>query len=217
MNVEGTLDLIDEVLENGSNIPFSSKIAVDVDAIRTYVKDIRLELPVEIEKAQEIVEHYNSIIKKASTEASVTTSTAQKQADEIVGAAKEKAKGIIENAEANANAKLAAAAEQARKMIEATEVAHLAQEYADRVRSQATEESATIIKNATEEGNAIVQDATNKAESVKQNANEWSANIRLATTRFVGEIMKNSDDVLSANIAEIRKARQSLQSAADRD
>ena len=126
MNVQGTLDLIEEVLDNGSNIPFSSKIAVDVDAIRTYVKDIRLELPVEIEKAQEIVEHYNSIIKKASTEASVTTSTAQKQADEIVAAAKEKAKGILENAEANANAKLAATAEQARKMIEATEVAHLA-------------------------------------------------------------------------------------------
>lgn len=217
MNVQGTLDLIEEVLDNGSNIPFSSKIAVDVDAIRTYVKDIRLELPVEIEKAQEIVEHYNSIIKKASTEASVATSTAQKQADEIVGAAKEKAKGILENAEANANAKLAASAEQARKMIEATEVAHLAQEYADRVRSQATEESETIIKNAKEEGNAIVQDAANKAEAVKQSANEWSANIRVATTRFVGDIMKNSDDVLSANIAEIRKARQSLQSAIDRD
>lgn len=217
MNVQGTLDLIEEVLDNGSNIPFSSKIAVDVDAIRTYVKDIRLELPVEIEKAQEIVEHYNSIIKKASTEASVATSTAQKQADEIVNAAKEKANGIIENADANSNAKLAATAEQARKMIESTEIARLAQEYADRVRSQATEEAEAIVKNAKEEGNAIVQDATNKAEAVKQSANEWSANIRVATTRFVGEIMKNSDDVLSANIAEIRKARQSLQSAADRD
>ena len=68
MNVQGTLDLIEEVLDNGSNIPFSSKIAVDVDAIRTYIKDIRLDLPVEIEKAQEIVDHYNSIIKKATTE-----------------------------------------------------------------------------------------------------------------------------------------------------
>ena len=84
MNVQGKLDLIEEVLDNGTSIPFSSKIAVDVDAIRTYVGDIRLDLPVEIEKAQDIVEHYNSIIKKASTEASVATSTAQKQADEIV-------------------------------------------------------------------------------------------------------------------------------------
>ena len=88
MNVQGTLDLIEEVLDNGSNIPFSSKIAVDVDAIRTYIKDIRLDLPVEIEKAQEIVDHYNSIIKKATTEASVATSTAQKQSDEILGAFK---------------------------------------------------------------------------------------------------------------------------------
>ena len=42
MNVQGTLDLIEEVLDNGSNIPFSSKIAVDVDAIRTYIKDFVL-------------------------------------------------------------------------------------------------------------------------------------------------------------------------------
>ena len=106
MNVQGTLDLIEEVLDNGSNIPFSSKIAVDVDAIRTYIKDIRLDLPVEIEKAQEIVDHYNSIIKKATTEASVATSTAQKQSDEILGAAKERAKGIIDNADANAKSTL---------------------------------------------------------------------------------------------------------------
>ena len=127
MNVQSTLDLIEEVLENGSSIPFSSKTAVDVDAIRTYIKDIRLDLPVEIEKAQEIVDHYNSIVKKASTEASVATSTAQKQSEEIIGAAKERAKGIIDNAEANAKSTIAAATEQARRMVEATEVAHLAQ------------------------------------------------------------------------------------------
>lgn len=216
MNVQGSLDLIEEILDNGAKVPFSSKLSVDVDAIRTYVKDIRLELPVEIEKAQEIVEHYNSIIKKASAEASAATSTAQKQADEIIEAATAKAKEIIETAEANSRATLAAANEQAHKMVESTEIAHMAQDYSDKVRSQATEESEAIIKNAKEQAAAIVQDATNKADSVKQSANEWSANIRFATTRFVGEIMKNSDDVLSANIAEIRKARQSLQAAAEK-
>ena len=215
MNVQGTLDLIEEVLDNGSNIPFSSKIAVDVDAIRTYIKDIRLDLPVEIEKAQEIVAHYNSIIKKATTEATVATSTAQKQSDEILGAAKERAKGIIDNADANAKSTLAAATEQARRMVESTEIAHLAQEYSDKVRSQATADAEEIIRNAKEQAAGILKDATNKGESIKNDANEWSANIRLATNRFVTEIMKNSDDVLSANIAEIRKARQSLQAAAE--
>lgn len=211
MNIQGKLDLIEEALDNGSSIPFSSKLAVDVDAIRTYVGDIRLELPVEIEKAQDIVEHYNSIIKKATTEASVATSTAQKQADEIVGAAKEHAKGVLDNAEANASAKIAAATEQARRMVESSEVARLAQEYADKVRSQATEEAAEIIKNARGEAAGIVQDATNKAEAVKKSVDEWSQNLRYATTKYVSDLMKNSDDVLSANIAEIRKARQTLQ------
>ena len=215
MNVQSTLDLIEEVLENGTNIPFSSKIAVDVDAIRTYIKDIRLDLPVEIEKAQEIVDHYNSIVKKASTEASVATSTAQKQSEEIIGAAKERAKGIIDNAEANAKSTIAAATEQARRMVEATEVAHLAQEYSDRVRSQATNDAQEIVKNAKAEAEGIVADANAKAETIRNNAKEWSESIRIATNKFVTDIMKNSDDVLSANIAEIRKARQSLQAATE--
>ncbi len=216
MNVQAKLDLIEEVLDNGSNIPFSSKIAVDVDAIRTYVGDIRLDLPVEIEKAQDIVEHYNSIVKKASTEASVTTSTAQKQADEIVGAAKEHAKGIVENAETNSASKIAAATEQARRMVESSEIARLAQEYSDKVRSQATAEAEEIIKNAKEQASGIVQDATNKAEAIKRSVDEWSLNMRNATNRYVSDIMKNSDDVLSANIAEIRKARQTLQASIDK-
>ena len=216
MNVQGKLDLIEEVLDNGTSIPFSSKIAVDVEAIRTYVGDIRLDLPVEIEKAQDIVEHYNSIIKKASTEASVATSTAQKQADEIVGAAKEHAKGVLDNAEANASSKIAAATEQARRMVESSEIARLAQEYSDKVRSQATDEAAEIVKNAKEQAAAIVQDATNKAEAIKRSVDEWSENMRVATNRYVSDFMKNSDDVLSANIAEIRKARQSLQASIDK-
>ncbi|MCQ2472150.1 MAG: hypothetical protein MJ147_08950 [Clostridia bacterium] len=216
MNVQEILDLIEEVLDNGSSIPFSSKIAVDVDAIRSHVNEIRLELPVEIEKAQEIVEHYNSIVKKASTEASVTTSTAHKQADEIVGAAKEKAKGIVGNAEANSKATLAAATEQARKMVGTTEIARLAQEYSDKVRSQAAKDAQTIVKNAEEEAAAIVKDANIKAETVKQNAAEWASNLRQVTTRFVSDIMKNSDDVLSQSITEIRKARQSIQAAVDK-
>ncbi|MCQ2480285.1 MAG: DivIVA domain-containing protein [Clostridia bacterium] len=216
MNVQEILDLIEEVLDNGSSIPFSSKIAVDVEAIRSHVNEIRLELPVEIEKAQEIVDHYNSIVKKASTEASVTTSTAHKQADEIVGAAKEKAKGIVGNAEANSKATLAAATEQARKMVGTTEIARLAQEYSDKVRSQAAKDAQTIIKNAEEEASAIVKDANIKAETVKKNAAEWSANLRQVTTRFVSDIMKNSDDVLSQSITEIRKARQSIQAAVDK-
>ncbi len=213
MSTMETLDLIEQVLDKGSNMPFTNKIAVDADAIRTYIGNIRMDLPVEIEKAQEVLEHYNSILRKASTEASVTTSSAQKQADELIETAKIKAKEIIDNADANAAAKISAAEDHARRLVEETSVAHAAQEFSDRVRSQATAQAEATIRNAQAQADALLQDAQNKADSITQNAKEWSANIRIATNKFVSDIMKNSDDVLSANIAEIRKARQSLQAA----
>lgn len=101
-------------------------------------------------------------------------------------------------------------------MVESSEIARLAQEYSDKVRSQATTDAEEIVKNAKAEAAAIVQDATNKAEAIKRSVDEWSENMRVATNRYVSDIMKNSDDVLSANIAEIRKARQSLQASIDK-
>ena len=158
MSTEETLDLIEQVLDNGSNMPFTSKIAVDADAIRTYVRNIRMDLPVEIEKAQEVLEHYNSILSKADTESSVMRSAAQKQAEELIETAKIKAKEIIDNADANANAKIAAAEDQARRMVEATSIAQAAQDYSDKIRSQATAQAQSIIQNAQAESDALIQD-----------------------------------------------------------
>ena len=109
-------------------------------------------------------------------------------------------------------------------MVEATSVAQAAEEYSSRLRAQANADADSIVKKAQEQGDAyildsqnkaasLMQDAQDKAAAIKKNTEEWETNIRLVTTKFVSNIMQSSDDVLSANIAEIRKARQTLQAA----
>ena len=65
-------------------------------------------------------------------------------------------------------------------------------------------------RDAKSQAEAILLDANNQAEETKTKADKWAGEIRSAAAEFVEDIMKNSDEVLSSNIAEIRKARQSL-------
>ena len=210
MNAQGLLDKIEDILEMGSKIPLSGKVAVDADAIKQCIEDIRYDLPAEIQKAQEIVSHHNDLITKANNEASSIVSSAQTEADGIVAAANGKAQDIALTAETNAKSTIAAANERAKQIVENSEVSRMAQEYADRVHQQASTEAEKILRNAKSQADAIILDANNQADSVKAKAEKWSTEIRAAATEFVEGIMKNSDDVLSSNIAEIRKARQSL-------
>ena len=62
MNVQGFLDKIEDTIDMGSKIPLSGKVAVDADAIKQCVEDIRYDLPIELEKAQEVVAHHNNLI-----------------------------------------------------------------------------------------------------------------------------------------------------------
>ena len=101
MNVQGLLDKIEDTLETSSKIPLSGgKVAVDAEIIKQCVEDIRYDLPIEIEKAQEVVAHHNNLIAKANNEASSIVSSAQTEADGILADAKDKAASIAATASA---------------------------------------------------------------------------------------------------------------------
>ena len=76
--------------------------------------------------------------------------------------------------------------------------------------ARAIAEAENIVRNARSQADAIILDANNQAQDTKSKADKWAGEIRSAAAEFVEDIMKNSDEVLSSNIAEIRKARQSL-------
>ena len=210
MNVQALLDKIEDIIATGSKIPLSNKVAVDADAIKQCIEDIRYDLPIEIDKAREIVAHHNNLITKANNEATSIVSTAQGDADSMVGKAKDKAAGIVATAESNAKNTLETASKQARKMVEDAEVTKMAQKYADEIRAKAEAEAQNIVNNAKAQADAIVLDGNNRARETCEKADKWSADIRNGATEFVDGIMRKTDSVLSESLTEVRKAHQSL-------
>ena len=122
MKYEQTLELMDELLDTSSAVPFSNKKMIDADLMREYIDSIRLSLPAELKKAEETMRDKKSIITQA-----------QKEADEIIKRAEERAKVLV--------------SEQ--------EIIKKATEYAKAQVQQANEQASDIVAQAQEKEKAI--------------------------------------------------------------
>ena len=107
MKVLELLDELDEIMETASSVPVVRKVMVDPNEITEIVKEIRLELPDEIQQAQwiknertrildEAKAEYNNIIKEAQDKAAALV-----EQDEITVKAKQRAEEILRVAKEN--------------------------------------------------------------------------------------------------------------------
>ena len=69
LNIDEILVLMEELIDNSSAVPFSSKKMIDCDHMRDYIDNLRLNLPSEIEKAKETQAQKDNIIAEANAEA----------------------------------------------------------------------------------------------------------------------------------------------------
>lgn len=108
MDVLKLIDEIEDILENSSSMPFSSKAMVDVDELYEIIKEIRLKLPDEIKQATWIKDERQKILAEAQKDADTLLSEAELrleeliEQDEITKKAKKMSEEIISKAQTNA-------------------------------------------------------------------------------------------------------------------
>ncbi len=107
MKVLELLDEIEEIVDTAAGFPLTGKIMVDAEEILEIVKEIRVELPDEIQQAQWIKDERQRILDEAKREYETVLRDAQKQAealienDDITVKAKMRAEEIMRVAESN--------------------------------------------------------------------------------------------------------------------
>lgn len=105
MKVLQLLEELEEIAENSSKVPLTGKALVDADDILEIIKEIRVELPEELQRAQWINDERNRLISEAENERSIMLADARAQADamidrdDITNRARVKAEEIISNAD----------------------------------------------------------------------------------------------------------------------
>ena len=138
MNFDEIIEMMEDLLDNSSAVPFSNKKVIDCEQMRDYIDTLRLNLPGEIKKAKETQSNKDAIIADAKKEAE----NIKKQADEIVSETE-----IIRQAK-----------EYAAQMI------RQAQEQADEIVASAKDKDAEIRRALSDSVNTSLSDAKNVLE-----------------------------------------------------
>jgi len=84
MKVFELLKEIEQIVEKGNTLPFSSKALVSPEEIIEIVDEIRAQLPKEIEEAKKIVETQDSVINEAQSEANRIKQDAEYRLKELI-------------------------------------------------------------------------------------------------------------------------------------
>jgi cell division septum initiation protein DivIVA len=106
MDILALIDRIEEILEEGRSVPFSTKRLVDPEKIYEIIDEIRANFPDELKQARWIVKERQEMLEEAEKEANRILEEARERAaaiaseQEIVKLAEQQAAEILDNARA---------------------------------------------------------------------------------------------------------------------
>jgi len=109
MDILHLVDRLEEVFNDGRPIPLTRKLAVDEDRVLELIDQMRVSIPEEVKKAQQILNQRDKILAQAQEEAQRTVQLAQEKAaqlverETLVEQAKLRAQEVIRQAENEAD------------------------------------------------------------------------------------------------------------------
>lgn len=97
MEIFTLIENLEDLLESGTKVPFSSKVMVDIDELREVLEDIRLKLPDELKQAKWVKDERQRIIADAEKEAEDMIKDAKNQADDMIKDAKKQIVNMVDD------------------------------------------------------------------------------------------------------------------------
>ncbi len=110
MDILQLIDRLEELFNEGKAIPFTHTVAVDEDRMLDIIDQMRIAIPEEVKKAQQLLSQRDRIMAQAQEEANRTIELAREKADGlitkdgVVQEAQRRAEQIVGQARADAEA-----------------------------------------------------------------------------------------------------------------
>ena len=84
MDILHLVDRLEEVFNSGTAIPLSHKLMVDEDRVLEIIDQMRVSIPEEVKKAQQVLAQRDRIMAQAQEEAARTVQLAKEKGDQLV-------------------------------------------------------------------------------------------------------------------------------------
>ena len=114
------IDRLEDLISQGSHVPFGNKIMLDEDEALSLVDQLRMAMPQEIKQARRVIQDRQKIIADAQTEADKILSVAKERAEYLMNE-----QGLVNEAKARSEEILRQAREHQRtSMLQIDQYAH---------------------------------------------------------------------------------------------
>ena len=129
MDILHLVDRLEELINNSRDIPFTRNVIIDEDRMLDIIDQMRVAIPEEVKKSQQILAQKDRVVAQAKEEADRTVTIAKEKSDKltdrdsIVVDAKKKAKQIESEAEQRAEKAQAEADEYVAETLTNLEIA----------------------------------------------------------------------------------------------
>ncbi len=84
MDILQLIDRLEELFNNAKAVPFTHNVVVDEDRMLELIDQMRIAIPDEVKKAQQVVAQRDRVMAQAQEEANRTLQIARDKADELV-------------------------------------------------------------------------------------------------------------------------------------
>jgi hypothetical protein len=85
MDILQLIDRLEELFNESKNVPFTKNVMVDEDRMLDIIDQMRIAIPEEVKKAQQLLGQRDRVLAQAQEEANRTLEIARQKADQLVG------------------------------------------------------------------------------------------------------------------------------------
>lgn len=175
MTIESLIEELEQIIDEGKSVPFTSNQIVDVERLRTTIEDMRLNMPDELMQARKIASERKEILTAAQSTAEGIITAAKKKGDELISEHE-----ITKGAEAEAENIMAEARKKANGIVEqargtAAELTEQAQKWSNDMRKSAGEYVERVVSMADEGLTNSVNEIRRVRQSLKAAAQHKKA------------------------------------------
>jgi len=85
MDILHLVDRLEEIFNAGTAIPLSHKLMVDEDRVLEIIDQMRVSIPEEVKKAQQVLAQRDRIMAQAQEEAARTVQLAKEKGEQLIG------------------------------------------------------------------------------------------------------------------------------------
>lgn len=196
------LDELVQTVGRAYGVPMTSNCVVPRQDVLTLLDDLRDALPAEIDDAQDVLDHRDSIIRDAEEKARALVDDAEGEARDLLARAHEESDAMVEDATNHANSVVAKANDTADRTV------HDARREADSVTERAQAEAERLVQSGNESYRRAVEEGQTEQErlisdsEVVRRSNDEAHRIVAAAHADSNKLRGECDEYVDSKLSE---------------